>query len=195
MSNHYLQWLTGQRRGEVESAEMMQDGQTFEDVVILSSGRRVPMTQVGKEFIILPSASAALNAMDLDVMYPKPSIKTNRIPQKQKRPVQDAPPLDHASIMGLDAPEAETSRKERPVQKQRSTFASDLLSRAKKNGTEVSINLSIDMPTSAFFKMLQETFDDSTVTEIVDILVDSVDIDKVKTAVKETIIKYYGENE
>lgn len=194
MSNHYLQWLTGQRRGEVESAEMMQDGQTFEDVVILSNGRKVPMAQVGKDFIILPSASAALNSIDLEVMYPKPSVKTNRVAQKQKRLQQEALPADHASIMGLDAPSEEEPKRERPTQKKASSFASDLLSRAKKNETMLSLELLVQMPTDAFFRMLQDTFDDATIGEIIDILVDSVDIDQIKTTMKETIIKYYGED-
>ena len=71
MSNQYLQWISGQRRGEVESVEMLQDGQTFEDVVVLSNGRKFPMSKVGKDFIILPNSSAALPPLELDLMYPK----------------------------------------------------------------------------------------------------------------------------
>lgn len=196
MNNQYLQWLTGPRRGEVETAEMMQDGQTFEDVVIVSGGGRIPMSKIGKDFIILPTASAALSQIDLDVMYPKPNQKQNRrADQKQRRQEEPAVQTDHASILGFDpSPNAEPqpSTQERHRQKKHSSFASDLLTRAKKNDTKITLELQLEMPTSSFFSMINETFDESTVDEVMDIIIDSVDQSVIRSSMKESIIKFYG---
>ena len=152
MNNQYLQWLSGPKRGEVETAEMMQDGQTFEDVVIVSGGGKIPMSKIGKDFIILPAANAALSQIDLDVMYPKPNPKQNRrADQKQRR--QDAPAVqtDHVSILGFDPSNDSPSEprvQERQRPKKHSSFATDLLTRAKKNDTKITLELQVEMPSS-----------------------------------------------
>jgi formylmethanofuran:tetrahydromethanopterin formyltransferase len=48
------------------------------------------------------------------------------------------------------------------------------------------------MPTSAFFNMINETFDESTVNEVIDIIIDSIDQDTLKTSMKQSITKFYG---
>jgi hypothetical protein len=172
---------------------MMQDGQTFEDVAILSNGRRVSMSKVGTDFIILPSSGAALNQIDLDVMYPKP-VKPNRPSgQKHQQREDDNPPLsDHASLLGFD-PSAPVAQ-EAPKRKKRSNFALDLLTRAKKNDTKITVELDAEMPTQSFFEMVNNTFDESTVDEVVDIIIDSIDTEKIRESVKNSIINFYGEN-
>lgn len=196
MNNQYLQWITGPKRGEVETAEMMQDGQTFEDVVILSGGRKVPMANVGKDFIILPSAGAALKQLDLDVMYPKPAVKQNRkAEQRQNRSAESPVQADHAGILGFDPSSAGADppvQRERQRQNKHSSFATDLLTRAKKNDTNITLDIKLEMPTSAFFNMINETFDESTVNEVIDIIIDSIDQDTLKTSMKQSITKFYG---
>lgn len=180
MNNQYLQWISGPKRGEVESVEMMQDGQTFEDVVILSNGRKIPMSKVGKEFIVLPSANAALPQFDLDMMYPN----------EQKRSPKQSAPKNHSDILGLDIVQSEKPAKQ--IKKQ-SSFASDLFSRSKKTETKIDFNVSVDMPSSSFFKMLNETFDDATINEVIDIIVDSIDQNELKNSIRKAITNFYGE--
>jgi len=191
MSSQYLQWVSGQNRGTVEAVEMMQDGQTFEDVAILPNGRRVPMSKVGTDFIILPSSGAALSQMDLDVMYPKP-VKQNRPSGQKKHQREEVPPpaSDHANLLGFDP--SSPVEQEPPKKKKVSSFASDLLTRAKKNDTKIMVELDADMPTQSFFAMVNDTFDESTVDEVIDIIIDSIDTEKIRESVKQSIINFYG---
>jgi hypothetical protein len=182
MNNQYLQWITGQRRGEVESVEMMQDGQTSQDVAILSNGRKVPMHNVGKDFIILPTAGAALNKFDLDMMYPIDVPK----PQVKKQ---------HQDIMGMDIAAPVESPTPPAKQKKASTFASDLLGRSKKEQRTITVNISMEIPTAAFFSMINQTFDESTINEVVDIIADSIDRQELTNSIKESIVNFYGETE
>jgi hypothetical protein len=196
MNNQYLQWLSGPKRGEVETAEMMQDGQTFEDVVIVSGGGKIPMSKIGKDFIILPAANAALSQIDLDVMYPKPNPKQNRrADQKQRRQEAPAVQTDHVSILGFDPSNDSPSEprvQERQRPKKHSSFATDLLTRAKKNDTKITLELQVEMPSSAFFSMMNETFEESTVNEVIDIIIDSIDQEALRNSMKQSIIKFYG---
>lgn len=179
MSNQYLQWITGKRRGEVESVDLMQDGQTFEDLVLLSNGNKISMTKVGKEFIILPSTSAALSSLDLDMMYP-----VERQVEKKKNRQQIS--REHQQIMGMDLEPVQ------PIKKQvKSSFSNDLLSRSKKSSTRITIDLTLDMPSIEFFEMINKTFDEQTVNEVVDILVDSVNTEDFKKSMRESINKFY----
>lgn len=184
MNNQYLQWISGPRRGEVESIEMMQDGQTFEDVVILPNGKRIAMSKVGKEFIILPSANAALPQFDLDMMYPN----------EQKKSSKQSAPKDHSDILGFDPAQNEKPINQ-PVKqpKKQSSFASDLFSRSKKIKTKIHFDLNVDMPSSSFFSMLHETFDEETINEVIDIIIDSIDQTELKNSIRRNIIYFYGE--
>lgn len=182
MSNQqYMQWISGKKRGEIESVEMMQDGQTFEDIVLLSNGGKIPMSKIGKDFIILPSSSSALSALDLDLMYPIETIgKVNRSPVKK----------EHQSIMGMDV-----VNDAMPVQQQKkppkSTFASDLLSRSKKSVKTIKVNLSVEIPSSEFFDMINKTFDEQTVNEVIDLISDSIKAEDIKQSIKTSIIHFY----
>jgi len=180
MNNQYLQWLSGNRRGQVESVELMQDGQTSEDVVMFSNGGKVSMSKIGKEFIILPSASSALNELDLNMMYPVESNeqKSNRSPIKKK----------HQEMMGMQVDEPV---RQQPKKQVRSSFSSDLLSRSKKEKTKISVDLTIEMPTAEFFDMINKTFDDDTVKEVIDIIVDTVDAQEMKQSIKNSILNFY----
>jgi hypothetical protein len=186
MNDQYIQWLKGPSRGSVEAIhEMKQDGQTFEDVVVLSNGKTVSMTGIGKNFIILPSASSALPTIELDLMYPPESQKQNR---KAK------PQTEHAQILGFSPDEPQPIQEPKQKKQQRSSFASDLISRAKKNPSSMNVSIQIEMPSSSFFSMINETFDESTVEEVMDIIIDGIDKDLIRQAIKESINKFYGDS-
>jgi hypothetical protein len=186
MNDQYVQWLKGPSRGSVETIhEMKQDGQTFEDVVVLSNGKTMSMSGIGKNFIILPSAGSALSPTELDLMYPPESQKQNRRAKPQQ---------EHAQILGFSPDEPQP--REEPKQKkqpQRSSFASDLISRAKKNPSSLDVSIEVEMPSSSFFSMINETFDESTVEEVMSIIIDGIDRDLIKQAIKESIINFYGD--
>lgn len=186
MNDQYIQWLKGPSRGSVEPIhEMRQDGQTSEDVVVLSNGKTIPMAGIGNNFIILPSAGNALNQVELDMMYPNDTQKMNRKPK---------PKSEHAAMLGFTPEEAPV--KEAPKQKNqqpRSSFANDLISRAKKNKIDVGFSLDIDMPSTSFFSMINETFDEKTVQEVIDIIIDGIDKELIKQSIRTSIINFYGE--
>lgn len=196
MNSQYVQWLSGPRRGEIETAEMMQDGQTFEDVVIVSGGTKIPMSNMGKDFIVLPSATAALKPADLDVMYPKPNTKQNRRAQQKQQGPSPVENNDHANILGFDPSQnpsgPSTTPVENPRPKKNNSFASDLLSRAKKNETAVQFELAVGLPSAEFFSMINGAFDEATVEEVMDIIIDTIDRDAVRNSIKESITKFYG---
>lgn len=195
MNSQYVQWLSGPRRGEVETAEMMQDGQTFEDVIIVSGGAKVSMSKIGKDFIVLPSAAAALSHTDLDVMYPKPNLKQNRRAQQKQPDTQQVSRNDHASILGFDPSQNSPIPRDVPAEttlpKKNNSFAGDLLSRAKKNETTVKFELSVGLPSAEFFSMVNGAFDEATVEEVMDIIIDAIDRDVVRNSIKQSIIKFY----
>jgi hypothetical protein len=180
MSNQYIQWLSGNRRGQVESVELMQDGQTSEDVVLLSDGGKISMSKIGKAFIILPATSAALNELDLNMMYP---IESNE-QRVNRKPIKK----EHQEMMGM---QVEEPIKQQPRKQVRSSFSSDLLSRSKKTKTRVSVDLIIEMPMIEFFDMINKTFDDDTVKEVIDLIVDTVDTQEMKQSIKNSIINFY----
>lgn len=189
MNSQYLQWIIGPNRGNVEPIEMLQDGQTSEDVVILPNGNRLPTSKVGTEFIILPDKSAALSLIDLEIMYPKQAV---RKPQQKQRQAQQPQAVDHAALMGIPINAEQPSVQEKPRRQQASTFASDLLSRSKKTLTGVTVDLPVEMPPQKFFDMINETFDDATVSEILDLIIHSIDKAELNTAIKNSILTFYG---
>ena len=195
MNSQYVQWLSGPRRGEIETAEMMQGGQTFEDVVIVSGGTKIPMSNIGKDFIILPSATDALKQADLDLMYPKPNTKQNRSASQKQQVPSPVKNYDHANIMGFDPSQNPTGPSTTPVEnprpKKNNSFASDLLSRAKKNETTVQFELEVGIPSSEFFSMINGAFDEATVEEVMDIIIDTIDRDTVRNSIKKSITKFY----
>lgn len=178
MSNsQFLQWISGPSRGQTEVIEqMMQDGQTSKDIIILSGGRNVEMTEVGKKFIILPSREFELSASDLNSMYPE---------QRSRDRMREG-------LRNVD--QASSQKKQVPQKRQQvSSFSSDLLSRAKRENTKLSIELDMDLPTKSFFKMINDTFDENTVNEVLDLLIQAIDQEKIKSVIKEKIINSYGE--
>lgn len=180
MNNQYLQWITGKKRGEVESVELMQDGQTFEDLVLLSNGGKISMTKIGKDFIILPSTSNALSSLDLDMMYPLER------PEKRNKP---SIKKEHQEIMGIE------SASSPPVKKQqKSSFASDLLSRSKKTNINLAIDLNVEMPSYEFFDMINKTFDEQTINEVIDLIVESIKNEDVRLSIRNSINKFYEGN-
>jgi len=182
MNNQYLQWISGQRRGEVESVEMLQDGQTFEDVVVLSNGRKFPMSKVGKDFIILPNSSAALPPLELDLMYPKEQ-------RAKEKPLNKA----HQEMMGVSLEPPAQNEKPVKQKKTHSTFATDLFSRSKKSKTDIGFQITVDMPSQSFFAMLNDTFDETTINEVIDIIAESIDPNELKDSIRNSILNFYGE--
>lgn len=178
MSNsQFLQWISGPGRGQTEVIEqMMQDGQTSRDMIILSGGRNIDMADVGKKFIILPSREFELSMSDLNAMYPE---------QKGRDKMREG-------LRNIDQPQP--SRKSAPQKRQPvSSFSSDLLSRAKRENTLLNLELDMELPTKSFFKMINDTFDEGTVNEVLDLLIQSIDQEKIKSSIKEKIINSYGE--
>lgn len=191
MNDQYIQWISGPTRGKFEAIhEIRHDGQTSQDLVILSNGSSLPLTGVGKNFIILPDPSSALNATELDMMYPVESLKQNRKAKPKK---------EHENILGFNpdetAPPPVVEREAPKPKKQTQSFSSDLLSRAKKSDTEIIVPFSVQMPSSAFFSMITETFDDDTVNEIIDLIVESISREEIKNAIKTSVTNFYGGNQ
>jgi hypothetical protein len=180
MSNQYLQWISSKRRGQVEQVELMQDGQTSEDVVVLPNGGKISMSKVGKEFIILPSTSSALSEFDLNMMYPVENF--------EKRPNKPVVKKEHREMMGIEPAANVQPQQKKPV---KSSFSSDLLSRSKKKETTVRIDLVIEMPTAEFFEMINKTFDDNTINEVLDLIVDSVKTEEINKSIKNSITNFY----
>jgi len=188
MNNQYLQWIIGSNRGNVEPVELTQDSQTFEDFAVLSNGQRIPMSKLGKDFIVIPTKENALGRIDLDMMYP---IESPEVLKQKRVKSESAIPDQHMAMLGLERV------KEKPTEtqskKSRGTFSSDLLLRSKKSTEIVPIELEINLPTKSFFKMINETFDESTVNEVIDIIVESVSKEEINNAIKNSITKIYGE--
>lgn len=196
MNDQYIQWLSGPMRGEIESAQLVHNGQTSKDVIVLSGGRELQTTQMTIDFILLPSSDAALNSVELDMMYPVPSQKKNRLPRNRDDSDMDSKNVEHMSIMGLDLDTQEEDQHRatnRSPQHRKNTFASDLLSRAKKVKTNVTLSLDIDIPSHSFFSMISETFDDDTIKDIMRIIVTSVDKSDLQAAIEMGIKKIYEE--
>jgi hypothetical protein len=185
MNNQYLQWVGGSNRGNVEPVELTQDSQTFQDFAVLSNGQRLPMSKLGVDFIIIPNSADALSKIDLDIMYP---IQRTQPVKKNKQQI----PEHHSAILGLDEPVTEKSEPPKQRNHQKS-FASDLLSRAKKINDKVPFELEIEIPSRSFFKMINETFDESTIDEIIDIIADSIDKKVLRETIKKSIINIYGD--
>lgn len=180
MNSQYLQWITGNRRGEIESVELLQNGQTSQDVAVLSNGNKVPMNNVGKDFIILPSTDAALSTFDMNMMYP--------IEREQKRSNKEVK-REHQKMLGMEVEPQKAEKK--PV---KSSFSSDLLSRSKKSQTNFKVDFVINVPSKEFFEMINKTFDDATINEVVDLIVASVNNEDIRNSIKTSITNFYGVN-
>lgn len=177
-NNQYLQWISGPSRGQSEAIqEMTQDPQTFRDIVVLSGGRSLDISEIDKKFIILPSREFVLSAEELNSMYPEQSPRQDRM---------------RAGLVNVDErPRNQKQRQEKkpPV----SSFSSDLLSRAKREDRDLELNISMQLPTKSFFTMMNDTFDEKTVNEVLDLIIQSIDQETIKDTIKQQIINLYGE--
>jgi hypothetical protein len=177
-NNQYLQWISGPSKGQSEVIqELTQDGQTFRDVAILSGGRSVDMSEVGKKFIILPSQEFVLSPAEINAMYPETNPRQDRMRE---------------GLQNVD--ERPRNTKQRNEKKPAvSSFSSDLLSRAKREDSSVDVSLDMQLPTKSFFKMMNDTFDEKTVDEVLELIIQSINQEELKKKIKESIINLYGE--
>ncbi len=47
------------------------------------------------------------------------------------------------------------------------------------------------MPTAEFFEMINKTFDDNTINEVLDLIVDSVKTEEINKSIKNSITNFY----
>lgn len=67
-----------------------------------------------------------------------------------------------------------------------------LLDKQKANPTEVQISLSLNIPTAQLYGVIRESFDGAE-EDIINYIVESIDINLVREAVKKTLTEHYGQ--
>lgn len=82
----------------------------------------------------------------------------------------------------IEAKIAAATKKDNPI------YA--LLKKQKQNPQTVDISLTLNLPSAELYKVLSEAFENAE-KEIVDYIVTDINVDTIKEAVKESIIKYY----
>ena len=89
----------------------------------------------------------------------------------------------------------EPVRNEKPTKQKKthSTFATDLFSRSKKAKMDIAFQIAVDMPSQSFFAMLNDTFDETTINEVIDIIAESIDPDELKNSIRNSLLNFYGE--
>jgi hypothetical protein len=65
-----------------------------------------------------------------------------------------------------------------------------LLDKQKSNPTEITLTLTLNVPSPALFKVICESFDNAEL-EVLEHIVEGINIESVRDAVKQTLAEYY----
>lgn len=89
-------------------------------------------------------------------------------------------PASQVSKVSLGQPQAQSAKS--PVRA--------LLDKQKPNPTEITLALTLNVPPPALFNVIRESFENSEM-EILDHIVEGINIESVREAVKQTLAEYY----
>jgi len=100
--------------------------------------------------------------------------------------------MDDSELLEIKGTPVAEAKAKIPVAKREANVSPiyALLKKQKPNAQTVDISLTLNLPSVELYKVLLESFENAE-KEIVDYIVTDINVDIIKDAVKESIIKYY----
>lgn len=181
-----IQWLTDERFGQTQPAEIHSNPIEFKDPngqivsifkdVIMSNGIEYSMDQNGIDFVILENPLDQLSLID---------FKTEASATKSAKESNAAAANDPLGYNKHKTSENSPATKH-------DKFIVDLHKRSKKSeNITVPIYLKYEFPTPEAVNSMMSTFDDSTIDDFIEYIVDTIDKNALKSQLAKSIKDYY----